>query len=116
MPRFGADGILKPEEIAAVADHAQALYGGAPGPNAEAGKRLFAENCAVCHGPAGEGVRDVGGPRLASRVHLYGSDRDAILAQIREPKHGAMPSWRSRLDEARIKALALHVHDLGGGE
>src|SRR6185312_750486 len=67
MPHFGADAILKPAEIQTVADYVATLYGlsGAPPASAE-GKRLFAENCAVCHGDAGQGNREVGGPKLAA--------------------------------------------------
>ena len=56
MPRFGADAMLKPGEIEQVADHVMTLYGN-PGGDTSAGKKLFAENCAVCHGEAGQGNR-----------------------------------------------------------
>ena len=76
MPRFGADGMLKPAEIQQVADYVMTLYGdGEPGKDVAAGKKLFAENCAVCHGDAGQGDREKGAPRLASHVHLHGDDR-----------------------------------------
>jgi cytochrome c oxidase cbb3-type subunit III len=117
MPRFGADGVLKPQEIEEVADYVMTLYGKADaGKDVSAGKRLFAENCALCHGAAGEGDREKGAPRLASRVHLYGDDRATVFAQVTSPRMGVMPAWHNRLDEATIKSLALYVHSLGGGE
>ena len=117
MPRFGADGVLKPGEIQQVADYVMTLYGDAqPGKDVSAGQKLFAENCAVCHGEAGQGDREKGAPRLASRVHLYGDDRATVVAQITAPRMGVMPAWHTRLDEATIKSLALYVHSLGGGE
>ncbi len=117
MPRFGIDGILKPEQIQQVADYVMTLFGNAqPGRDVSAGKQLFAENCAVCHGEAGQGDREKGAPRLASRVHLYGGDRATVVAQITSPRMGVMPAWHTRLDEATIKSLALYVHSLGGGE
>ena len=117
MPRFGADGMLKPAEIQQVADYVMTLYGDAePGKDVSAGQKLFAENCAICHGEAGQGDREKGAPRLASHVHLYGDDRATVVAQITSPRMGVMPAWHTRLDEATIKSLALYVHSLGGGE
>jgi cytochrome c oxidase cbb3-type subunit III len=116
MPRFGADGALKPAEIQAVADYVMTLYGAAPTANIPAGKQLFADNCAVCHGDAGQGNREVGGPRLAAKTHLFAQDRDGVVAQVNNPRMGVMPNWSTRLNEATIKSLALYVHGLGGGE
>lgn len=117
MPRFGADAMLKPPEIQAVADYVATLYGlPATGTDPAEGKRVFAENCAVCHGDTGQGNREVGGPRLAARTHLHGDTRAAILAQINNPRMGVMPNWNTRLDAAKIKSVTLYVHSLGGGE
>ena len=96
MPRFGADGVLKPAEIQQVADYVMTLYGkGAAGVDVAAGKKLFAENCAVCHGDAGQGNRELGAPPLASRVHLNGDDRATVVAQITTLRMGASPSSRN---------------------
>ncbi len=101
MPRFGADGILKPAEIQAVADHVAVLYGlPATGKNPAEGNRVFAENCVQCHGAEGQGNREFGGPKLAARTHLRGDDRAAILTQIANPRMGVMPNWNVRLDDA----------------
>jgi cytochrome c oxidase cbb3-type subunit III len=117
MPRFGADGILKPSEIQQVADYVMTLFGHADvGKDVTSGQKLFADNCAICHGDAGQGDREKGAPRLASQVHLYGNDRAMVVAQITTPRMGVMPAWNTRLDPATIKALALYVHSLGGGE
>ena len=63
------------------------LYGdGPPGVDDAAGEKLFAENCAVCHGDAGQGNREKGAPRLASRVHLHGDDR--ATSWRRSPRRG----------------------------
>ena len=81
-----------------------------------AGAQLFAQNCAVCHGPGGTGNRTVGAPNLADAIWLYGGKREDIAAQVGNPHHGAMPAWGGRLDPVTIKMLAAHVHSLGGGE
>jgi cytochrome c oxidase cbb3-type subunit 3 len=116
MPRFGTDGVLKPEEIQQVADYVMTLYGKPTGRDVAAGQKLFAENCATCHGETGQGDREKGAPRLASRVHLNGDTRDAVMAQITTPRMGVMPAWHTRLDVATIKSLTLYVHSMGGGE
>ncbi len=118
MPRFGADGALKPAEIEAVTNYVWATFYGHPtaAQDVSAGATIFADNCAACHGDNGQGDREKGAPRLASRVHLYGDTRDTILHQVNLPRQGVMPNWGTRLDPARIKAVTLYVHSLGGGE
>jgi cytochrome c oxidase cbb3-type subunit 3 len=117
MPHFGADGILKPEQIQQVADYVTTLFGkGEAGKDVSAGKQIFADNCAVCHGEAGQGTRELGAPKLASRVHLNAGDRASIVSQVTLPRMGVMPNWNTRLDEATVKSVALYVHSFGGGE
>jgi cytochrome c oxidase cbb3-type subunit 3 len=113
MPAFGRDGILKPAQIDAVAAYVLSLGGG---PANTEGAKVFAENCAACHGPNGQGNRELGAPRLSDAVWLYSADPASVRAQIVSPKHGAMPAWGGRLDPATIKELAIYVHSLGGGE
>jgi cytochrome c oxidase cbb3-type subunit 3 len=115
MPKFGET--LKADQIQSVADYVFAkFYGHDSGKDTTAGAALFAENCASCHGAKGEGNREMGAPKLASRVHLYGDTREAIAAQMGAPKLGVMPNWGTRLSPAAVKAVALYVHALGGGE
>ena len=117
MPRFGTDGVLKPEEIQSVANYVMTLFGEpAAGVDVSTGRKLFVENCATCHGEAGQGNREQGAPRLASRTHLRVFDRDGVVRQITSPVMGVMPNWNTRLDEATIKTVTLYVHSLGGGE
>jgi cytochrome c oxidase cbb3-type subunit 3 len=117
MPRWGLDNMLTPEQIQQVADYVMTLFGTpVQGADIAPGRKLFVDNCAVCHGEVGQGDREKGGPRLASRIHLHGDDRAAVVAQITNPKMGVMPNWNARLDEATIKSVVLYVHSLGGGE
>ena len=118
MPSFGRDGILKPAEISAVADYARGLSGlpAEAGANLALGKTLFTDNCAACHGEAGQGNKDIGAPNLSDKVWLYGSDKATIMERITLGGGGVMPAWSTRLDEPTIKSLAVYVHTLGGGQ
>ena len=117
MPSFGADNILKPEQIQQVADYVGSWWGVTPaGTDTIAGAKIFAENCAACHGDKGQGGRDFGAPPLNAHIHLYGGTHDAIVAQVTHPRHGVMPAWNTRLDDGTIKSVAIYVHSLGGGE
>jgi cytochrome c oxidase cbb3-type subunit 3 len=117
MPAFGADELLEREQISDVADYVLSLSGlDHDAAAAERGAEIFADNCAACHGDAGEGIRDLGGPALADAIWLYGGDKASIIAQATRPKHGVMPAWSTKLDDVTIKQLAVFVHALGGGE
>ena len=116
MPGFA--GVLKPEEISAVADFARSLSGlpAEQGANLAVGKKLFADNCAVCHGDAGKGNRELGAPNLTDKIWLYASDKATIVQGIQNGRGGVMPNWEGRLSEPVIKALAVYVYTFGGGE
>ena len=83
---------------------------------AAAGKAVFAEQCAACHGAAGKGNAELGAPNLADSIWLYGGDRAAVTESVVNARFGIMPAWGGRLDEATIKQLAVYVHALGGGQ
>lgn len=117
MPKFGADGILKRGEIADVAEFVLSLSGRATDPlSATRGQPIYEAQCAACHGAAGEGMREMGAPRLNDRIWLYGGSKEKIVESITNARFGVMPAWSGRLDEATIKQLTVYVHALGGGE
>jgi len=118
MLAFGRDGMLKKPEIETVANYVRSLSGlpTAKGYDANAGQKLFADNCASCHGDAGKGNPDMGAPNLTDNIWLYGSDEATIVETITNGRNGVMPAWIGRLDPATIKALTIYVHSLGGGQ
>ncbi|MGZ8298954.1 MAG: cytochrome-c oxidase, cbb3-type subunit III [Rhodoplanes sp.] len=118
MPAFGKDGTLKRDEIVQVANYVRSLAGlpVRPGVDLAAGGKIFAENCAVCHGDEGKGNEELGAPNLADRIFLNGADESAIVESINTGRGGVMPAWAGRLDPATLKALAVYVHTLGGGK
>lgn len=118
MLAFGRDGTLKKPEIVTVANFVRALAGlpTAKGYDAAAGTKLFADNCAACHGDAGRGNPEMGAPNLTDNIWLYGSDEATIIESVTNGRNGVMPAWIGRLDPATIKALTVYVHSLGGGQ
>ncbi|MCA1408246.1 cytochrome-c oxidase, cbb3-type subunit III [Ensifer sp. IC3342] len=115
MPAF-AD-MLAPEELRATAAYVVSLTGTPSSPAlVEPGKQLFADNCASCHGADAKGSREFGAPNLADAIWLKGEGEQAILDQMRSPKHGVMPAWLQRIGDPVVKELAVFVHSLGGGE
>lgn len=117
MPAYGADEILNRDEISDVAWHVRKISNQEfDAAGAERGASVYADNCAACHGDNGEGIREVGAPRLSDALWLYGGEHSEIVAQIVKPKQGVMPAWEARLGEATTKQLATYVHSLGGGE
>jgi cytochrome c oxidase cbb3-type subunit III len=118
MPAFGRDNILKPNEISTVADYVRSLSGLAtePGVDLALGKKVFADNCAVCHGPEGKGNRELGAPNLTDKIWLYGPDKATIMQGVQNGRGGVMPAWQGRLSDPIIKSLTVYVYTLGGGE
>ena len=117
MPAFGRDGMLKRDEIANVANYVRSLARLNTSTTADltAGKKIYADNCAVCHGPDGTGNKDLGAPNLTDGIWLFGSDEAAIIEIITNSRGGVMPAWAGRLDPMTVKALTFYVHSLGGG-
>lgn len=118
MPAFGRDGILKKEEIRTVSNYVRVLAGqpAEAGYNAPAGAKIYAENCAACHGDTGKGNKDLGAPNLSDAITLYGNGIEDIVETVTISRAGLMPAWAARLDPVTIKSLTVYVHSLGGGK
>jgi cytochrome c oxidase cbb3-type subunit 3 len=117
MPAFGRDNILKPEQVDDLVEYVMHISGRPANRAAQMrGAKLFVDNCAACHGPQAKGNRVYGAPNLTDNEWLYGSTRDDIHDQIWNGHGGVMPTWGGRLTPETIKALAVYVHSLGGGE
>lgn len=117
MPAFGRDGMLQTGQIADLAAYVRTIsHQRGVDAATRRGARLFADNCAVCHGVDGHGNRDLGAPNLTDAIWLYGGDDATIRASITNSRQGVMPRWGQRLDPVTIRMLAAYVYSLGGGE
>lgn len=114
MPDFSANKILSEEEATQMAQFVLTLSDN-PDFESPVGEQ-FSFLCSTCHGPYGEGYKGFGAPSLSDNTWLYGGTIDDIKSQILAARHGVMPSWENQLPPETVKALAVYVHSLGGGE
>lgn len=117
MPSFGRDNLLSTDQIDDLTDYVLLVSGQEHDPVA-AGRvaELYQQQCASCHAVDGTGDRTQGAPNLTDQEWLFGGSRDDIYNTIYNARNSHMPAWQDRLDDASIKALAVYVHTLGGGE
>lgn len=117
MPKFGADGMLEKAQIDQVVQHVLAISGqDHDAAQAAEGAVVYADNCSACHMEDGTGDRAQGAPNLTDHIWLYGGDVPALTETVTNARFGVMPSWTARLSEADIRAVAIYVHNQGGGE
>ena len=116
MPAFG--DILETAQIDQVVNYVMSMSGEPQDASMVAeGQTVFMDNCAACHGEAGEGDIYQGAPNLADAIWLYGGSFDTIKETVTYSRFGVMPPMGGAdLTEAEIRAVAIYVHQLGGGE
>ncbi|SDY48174.1 cbb3-type cytochrome c oxidase N-terminal domain-containing protein [Hymenobacter psychrophilus] len=82
------------------------------GPDLDAGKALFATNCAACHGTEGEGKV---GPNLTDDYWLHGGEINHVYKTI---KFGVtskgMVAWKGKLSGKQILQVASYIGSLHG--
>ncbi len=116
MPAFGRTRILTEPQISDVAEYVLSLSGKSDDKvAAERGAKIFADNCAACHGSNAKGNPELGAPSLSDALWLYSGDKLTVMETIRNGRNGMMPAWANRLDPEQVKELAIYVHSLGGG-
>ena len=77
------------------------------------GERLFANNCATCHGADGRGSK--GFPNLTDGDWLYGGTHDVIKQTITKGRNGVMPPMAAAVGTAEdVRAVANYVLSLSG--
>lgn len=78
----------------------------------QTGRRLFANNCAVCHGT------DAGGrpgfPDLTDDTWNWGGSPEQIRTSIMDGRSGVMPPLGSALGDEGIEAVTAYLYQLNG--
>lgn len=87
-------------DIVALADNPEAI---------RVAGRLFADNCAGCHGPTAQGAS--GFPSLADDAWLYGDKPEQILASITNGRRGMMPPQQAMLKPEMVDDIVALVAD-----
>jgi cytochrome c oxidase cbb3-type subunit 3 len=117
MLAFGRDQVLPRADVDNVVSYVQSLSDAAAAKKISAekldsGRKLFAANCATCHGDDGKGKVDLGAPDLTDLNWIYGGDPQSIFTTVWHGRQGRMPAWEHRLGPIDRKILALYLFDL----
>ncbi|OQP40805.1 hypothetical protein A4H97_14425 [Niastella yeongjuensis] len=78
----------------------------------EGGQKVFTQNCAACHGKAGEGVV---GPNLTDDYWLHGGNIKDVFKTIKYgwPEKG-MRSWKDDLSPMQMAQVASYIKSIHG--
>jgi mono/diheme cytochrome c family protein len=112
MPTWGLafGGPLNSRQVDALVAFLQDIQEDFPKPDTLVGKTLFEANCAICHGPKGEGGV---GPNLT--VALERINKDQLMQTIHDGRlnvnRPSMPSWAA-LGDAAIDALVEYIESI----
>jgi cytochrome c oxidase cbb3-type subunit III len=117
MIGFGRDQILQRTDLENVVSYARNLSNSSVAREVsperlEAGKTVFAANCASCHGDDGKGKIDLGAPSLVDGNWIYGGELQSIFTSVWGGRQGHMPTWEGRLSKLDRKILVLYLMDL----
>ena len=78
------------------------------------GKRMFINNCSVCHGATGQG--SFGFPNLTDSEWMWGSEGGQIETTILNGRNGVMMPWKDILVDDGVAEVTEYVLSLAGRE
>ncbi|WP_404436462.1 cytochrome-c oxidase, cbb3-type subunit III [Stutzerimonas chloritidismutans] len=116
MPAWGQ--VIGEAGVKNVAAYVRSDLAGLPLPegadaDTAAGGQVYAQTCAVCHGPNGEGMAAMGAPKLTSSAGwIYGSTLPQLQQTIRHGRNGQMPAQEQYLGNDKVHLLAAYVYSL----
>lgn len=78
----------------------------------EAGKTVFAQNCAACHGQSAEGKV---GPNLTDEYWLHGGDVNKVYHTVKYGVQGkGMVAWKGKLSSKQMLQVSSYILTLQG--
>lgn len=85
--------------------------------NVVAGKKIFFQRCATCHGTSGKGDGPTGKaltpkPRDFTLGKFFYSKNDAELVAFVKRGKAPMPAWGSVLNQTQIQDVIAYIHTL----
>lgn len=87
------------------------------------GRTLFLNNCSMCHGPRGKGVRDGAPPLAGNSTIAQVGGRNMLYAIVNGfpdprsvPNSSPMPAFKNRLTPTQIVQLANYLRHAFGAE
>lgn len=117
MPAFVKTGAMTRAQVADMVELVLSFSGNEhDAAAADRARQTYVDQCESCHLTDGKGDRTQGAANLADAIWLHGGARDALATTIANARNASMPAWTGRLTPANIRALAVYVHSLGGGE
>jgi cytochrome c oxidase cbb3-type subunit 3 len=78
------------------------------------GMRMFATNCAQCHGADAKGT--YGFPNLADDDWIYGGSAVDIETSISQGRQAAMPGWGSIIGDQGVTDVTAYILSINGRE
>ncbi len=99
----GWQGILGDDGTAQLAEYVLTMT--APRAKQHPGKEKYAQLCVACHGIKGNGNQQLGAPKLADDIWLYGGSANDVETSIASGRNGIMPAFAGRLDDTQIRLL-----------
>ena len=111
-----ADAVGNSDDVLNVAHYVLSLSGTThDAASAQLGQAKFA-SCASCHGEDGKGNQAIGGPNLADKIWLYGSNIESITEGINKGRKNQMPAYKGIIDEDKLHLLAAYVWSLSNSQ
>lgn len=74
-----------------------------------AGKQLYGNLCAACHGENGKGSV---GPDLTASTYKYGKSRTEIAKSIGEGRPNGMPGFKTQINDEQVEGLVEYLLSL----